>query len=533
MALFFKRLSPSSVSVAFFIILGILAHIPCHPVSAEEENREGKSPGITYADTPNRRLNGLVNRYVYPARGLTTGPPVYARGADDTLPNSQDLEAQRANLSDAQGDMPVSDYIENLTDAEIYNDSATQTHKQRSARNSAADPLQFKDGCFSGDIPDDSDHPDMDTVELYDALNKMLEHITGIDTTINDPEEIRMRAYVGERHAVGVHLILQEATYFWGNSLVENEFDPLEGSGDAEEISEDSLQEEDLDPGLFLRQTYDADQEAAVQDEKEEEKEKEEETEGKSANIEVTEGSKLRLVCNVTGVPSYRVEWQRGANLSFPGGAFVVGGRSVLLDYVAREDAGTYICTATTPSGHSHSSGVSINVHYHPVVGLWSRDTEDDSVELGCLAEGQPRPSVVWYVNNTKITLDNCPWNAEIRSSTLSPSFVLSVLTLNNVTFSDFGYYHCRASSSVGVSRGYVMLHDDSGMLDPQFLADQKPVKHPAPLENPRLSSFLLGMVPPLYIGLYIIAYLGCYKTSISGVGGHGRFGGGADMMED
>ncbi|XP_064100041.1 uncharacterized protein LOC135210977 [Macrobrachium nipponense] len=529
MALFFKRLSPSSVSVAFFIILGILVQIPCHPVAAEEENREGKSPGITHVNTPNRRLNGLVNRFVYPVRGIMTGPPVYTHGTDDTLPNSQELEAQRTDLSDAQGDRPVSDNIESLTDTEMYNDSETKTHNQRSPRNSAADPLQFKDGCFSGDIPDDSDHPDEDTVELYDALNNMLEHIMGIDTIINDPEEIRMRAYVGERRAVGVHLILQEATYFWGNSLVENELDPLEGSGDAEEISEESLQKEDtLDPGLFLRQTYDADQEAAVQD-----GEEEEENEERSEKIDVKEGSKLRLVCNVTGVPSYRVEWQRGANLSFPGGAFVVGGRSVLLDYVAREDAGTYICTATTPSGHFHSSGVSISVHYRPVVGLWSRDTEANSVELGCLAEGHPRPSAVWYVNNTKITLDNCPWNAEIRSSELSPNFALSVLTLYNVTSSDFGYYHCRASSSVGVSRGYVMLHDDSGVLDPQVLEDQKPVKHPAPLENPRLSSFLLGMVPPLYIGLYIIAYLGCYKTSISGVGGHGRFGGGVDMMED
>lgn len=40
-------------------------------------------------------------------------------------------------------------------------------------------------------------------------------------------------------------------------------------------------------------------------------------------------------------------------------------------------------------------------------------------------------------------------------------------------------------------------------------------------VENPRLASFLLGMVPPLYIALYIIAYLGCYKSPGTG----GRFG--------
>lgn len=48
-----------------------------------------------------------------------------------------------------------------------------------------------------------------------------------------------------------------------------------------------------------------------------------------------------------------------------------------------------------------------------------------------------------------------------------------------------------------------------------------KEEKYSTPVENPRLASFLLGMVPPLYIALYIIAYLGCYKSPGAG----GRFG--------
>ena len=57
-----------------------------------------------------------------------------------------------------------------------------------------------------------------------------------------------------------------------------------------------------------------------------------------------------------------QVEWRRTANLTFPGGSMVVGGRSVLFDFVGREDAGTYICTARNPHGSTYSTSVNIYV---------------------------------------------------------------------------------------------------------------------------------------------------------------------------
>ncbi|MPC75584.1 hypothetical protein E2C01_069974 [Portunus trituberculatus] len=65
--------------------------------------------------------------------------------------------------------------------------------------------------------------------------------------------------------------------------------------------------------------------------------------------------------------------------------------------------------------------------------------------------------------------------------------------------------------------------------MSPEYLEEpEHPIIYSTPVENPRLASFLLGMVPPLYIALYIIAYLGCYKSPSTG--GHGRFGGNVDM---
>ncbi|MPC75552.1 hypothetical protein E2C01_069942 [Portunus trituberculatus] len=53
--------------------------------------------------------------------------------------------------------------------------------------------------------------------------------------------------------------------------------------------------------------------------------------------------------------------------------------------------------------------------------------------------------------------------NIEVKSTPLSPGFVLSVIKITNTTVSDFALYHCRAANSLGVSRSFLMLHDGSG----------------------------------------------------------------------
>ncbi|KAK3874090.1 hypothetical protein Pcinc_020926 [Petrolisthes cinctipes] len=237
----------------------------------------------------------------------------------------------------------------------------------------------------------------------------------------------------------------------------------------------------------------------------------------------VEEGTRLRLVCNVTGVKDYWVEWRREANLTFPDGSVVVGGRSVLLQLIGREDAGTYICTARSIHGAQHSTALTIHVNYAPVVGVWAWGVEGEGVEMGCMVEARPQATLAWYKNNTRITDDSCTGNVEIRSSVMSPGFEVLVLHLTNITDEDYAFYHCRANNSLGVSRAFIMFHDGSGKMSLNHL--YREVKYTTPVENPRLASFMLGMIPPLYIALYIIAYLGCYKTPGTG----GRFGNALD----
>ncbi|XP_076041217.1 uncharacterized protein LOC143025437 [Oratosquilla oratoria] len=248
--------------------------------------------------------------------------------------------------------------------------------------------------------------------------------------------------------------------------------------------------------------------------------------------VTTTEGNSVRLVCRVKGAFRPVIEWKRGANLTFPDGEVRVGGDEVHLSYARPEDQGTYMCTARRPHGAARTRGILLRVQYAPRVRVWARDTVsgDGGVEMGCLVEGWPMPSVAWYANSSRLhiqesTTDEQPF--DIDEWKMSDRFRRSVLTLNNVTSANFATYHCRAHNSQGVARGHIVLHDGSGYLNmSRILASLKIGKiDEVEWQNSRLAAFLLSMVPPLYIALYIIAYLSCYKTSISGSSSHGRFG--------
>ena len=60
---------------------------------------------------------------------------------------------------------------------------------------------------------------------------------------------------------------------------------------------------------------------------------------------------------------------------------------------------------------------------------------------LTCRAEGFPRPSIVWFMNNTMIS--NGVSNADMSKTALN-----STLTISNANFNDSGMYYCQAVSS-------------------------------------------------------------------------------------
>ncbi|GMS88507.1 hypothetical protein PENTCL1PPCAC_30561, partial [Pristionchus entomophagus] len=66
---------------------------------------------------------------------------------------------------------------------------------------------------------------------------------------------------------------------------------------------------------------------------------------------------------------------------------------------------------------------------------------------LICEAEGEPRPSIVWYKNGAEITPVR---NVHIRERHISSSTIHSVLDIDPTTLADKAIYGCLASNSKG-----------------------------------------------------------------------------------
>ena len=60
---------------------------------------------------------------------------------------------------------------------------------------------------------------------------------------------------------------------------------------------------------------------------------------------------------------------------------------------------------------------------------------------LTCSAEGFPRPSIIWFMNNTMIS-------SGVSDVNTSMTVLTSTLTISNANFNDSGMYYCQAVSS-------------------------------------------------------------------------------------
>ena len=62
-------------------------------------------------------------------------------------------------------------------------------------------------------------------------------------------------------------------------------------------------------------------------------------------------------------------------------------------------------------------------------------------VSLTCRAEGFPRPSIIWFMNNTMISNG-------VSDVNMAMTVLTSTLTISNANFNDSGMYYCQAVSS-------------------------------------------------------------------------------------
>ncbi|XP_054466068.1 hemicentin-1 [Anoplopoma fimbria] len=167
------------------------------------------------------------------------------------------------------------------------------------------------------------------------------------------------------------------------------------------------------------------------------------------------EGVAITLSCEAGGVPKPKVVWSKGRQtlprdlsslLSDPDG-------NLHIPHPTNDDAGIYICTATSPVGYA-SREIQLSVNTMPkIVGVSGHDnTVKMAAEVGtevvlpCEAQGSPSPLVIWSRNGHPIP----PVTAGF---TVLPS---GALRITDVRLIDSKLYTCTAENPAGnVSLSY------------------------------------------------------------------------------
>uniref|UniRef100_A0A665UZU7 Heparan sulfate proteoglycan 2 n=1 Tax=Echeneis naucrates TaxID=173247 RepID=A0A665UZU7_ECHNA len=162
-------------------------------------------------------------------------------------------------------------------------------------------------------------------------------------------------------------------------------------------------------------------------------------------NVEVHEGDTLRLYCRASGSPTPKLTWlKNGGQIPQQARMERTDIGTLLIPNIKMSDAGTYMCVGSNSIG-SNSAPIKVAVrkadHSSSVVSIQPSIAdvqEGQSLELNCLASGNPPPQVTW----TRL------------DGNLSPRAQVSEgdLQINLATAEDAGSYKCVASNKVGDS---------------------------------------------------------------------------------
>jgi len=162
--------------------------------------------------------------------------------------------------------------------------------------------------------------------------------------------------------------------------------------------------------------------------------------------IAARKGDPVTLSCDVTGNPTPQVTWSREGNKKFHDGRKTMMGNSVTFLETTRHHSGVYECLAENSAGTPAKARLHLEITYEPEVEVDETIlsmTEGYDVELVCVVHAEPRAHVTWFDN------DNKPIEESNRLKQ-SSSGSRHVLSIDNVSKSDFGVYTCSATNNHG-----------------------------------------------------------------------------------
>ncbi|KAK0079139.1 hypothetical protein PV325_001681 [Microctonus aethiopoides] len=161
------------------------------------------------------------------------------------------------------------------------------------------------------------------------------------------------------------------------------------------------------------------------------------------------------FACRVNGDPPPEILWRRDDGKMPIGRGHILDDKSLRIDRVTPQDAGTYICNAENSVG-AISASATLTVQSRPVFTNFPKDetvSGGSDVSFACSARGAPIPSIFWTREGSQELM--FPGNVYQGRYTVNKD---GSLHIKAAIKKDEGHYVCSAISQAGASTATVFL---------------------------------------------------------------------------
>ncbi|KAL3315543.1 Hemicentin-1 [Cichlidogyrus casuarinus] len=179
---------------------------------------------------------------------------------------------------------------------------------------------------------------------------------------------------------------------------------------------------------------------------------------------DVTEGDRVALDCNATGIPTPRIYWQRtgGSSSIIRGYGIQKAGTRIMFEQTMASDAGEYVCFAENSLNRAIWR-VQLRIRHKPVVKIFpEKPVQKQGCEIMLICEVTANPKVdasniIWSgkkigTNNADASDVSSNSRYTLKALDAGPSRFL-FLGINNLQASDFQYeFTCTASNILGMT---------------------------------------------------------------------------------
>lgn len=142
-------------------------------------------------------------------------------------------------------------------------------------------------------------------------------------------------------------------------------------------------------------------------------------------------------------------------------------GNRLTIDYVTKEDRGTYYCMADNGVGSGARRNIGVEVEFQPYVRSSRNQVEQAlqyDADLHCHVEAFPSPSITWLKDGQVIN-DNQHYTISIFAR--SDEFIDTTLRVKRIEKRQYGTYVCKGSNKLGSNQTTIELIESVNIICP------------------------------------------------------------------